>query len=268
MEDGLEGQGSEEVVEQEETVAPETDDSQGGGLNPAWSELLDKLPTSLHSLVTPTLSKWDRNHQESINKVHSQYEPWKNFNEKGLQPDQLDYAWQVYQAIETRPQDVLKSLQEYMDAQNPEKANVEQQGLGDETEEIPQEFLNHPEFQRMNQMVETMAQLLVQQKTAEAEAQADQELEQEISSLKEKHGDFDVDMVLRHALTTDGNIEKALEEIRAYEQKVLSQQRKPGPKVLGAGGTAPNSQMDVKKLDDKGRRNLVAEMLKASAEQS
>src|SRR6266496_4647872 len=100
--------GTEEV---EGTVAPETGGSDS--INPAWNDLLEVVPSQLHSLVTPYLQKWDKNYQEGINKVHSQYEPYKSYIDNEIQPGQIDYALQLMQAIESRPAEVIKALQEW-----------------------------------------------------------------------------------------------------------------------------------------------------------
>jgi len=276
-EGAIESQGSETGVEGT-AVAPPNNDGAGGGepaINPAWNELLEVLPSQLHSLATPHLQKWDKNYQESLSKVHSQYEPYKPFIDNEIQPDQIEYALQLVQAIEARPAEVIKALQEWSGIQEEPVAggaapqvNPEQQGqLGDA--EIPSELLNHPEIVKMKQMVDTMAQLLVQQNQTATQAQEDAALAKELTDLKAQHGEFDEEWVLTRAYNNPNvAMEKHVEAYREFEKGILAKARQPGPKVLGAGGNAPDNQVDVKTLDDKGRRSLVAQMLAASAQQN
>jgi hypothetical protein len=39
------------------------------------------------------------------------------------------------------------------------------------------------------------------------------------------------------------------------------QKRRPAPVIMGAGGSVPNRGIDVKKLDNEGTKNLVAQMI-------
>lgn len=252
----------------EEVVAQETS---GGGpsINPAWEPVLSVVPEMLHSQITPHLEKWDKNYQEGINKVHSQYEAYKPYVDNNISPDQINYALQLVGAIDERPLDVINALQQYaqqMGLQAP-VANAEEQGQVDESE-IPSEFLNHPEFQKMNNMVETMARLLVQQNYSQQEAEEDAALSAELDELHAKHGDFDEEWVLTKAANNPNiPLERHVEAYKEFETRIRTESRRPpGPKVMGAGGIAPDSQVDVKKLDDKGRRNMVAQLLAAAAQ--
>lgn len=257
------GQG-EETGEIEETVAQES----GGGdsINPAWNDLLSKVPSQLHSQVTPYLSQWDKNYQEGLQKVHSEYEPYKKFTEH--QPEELDYALSIMKAIEENPQEVAKALAEYSGLSLAEaKEVVKEQGQFDETEE--NELLNHPQFVEMKSMVEAMAQLLVQQNQAKLDAEMDAQLETELKELSKEHGEFDVDWVLTKALAKpEVDLAEHVKAYREHEKSVLEKARKPGPKVLKGGGSAPDNQTDITKLDDKGRRELIAKTLQQAAQQS
>lgn len=253
--------------------AEETQQGGGSNINPAWNDLLGVVPQMLHSQVTPHLEKWDRNYQESLNKVHSQYAPYKPFLEGGINPDQINYALQLVNAIDERPADVIQALQEYAglteeQAQQVQQGASGQQGQVEETE-VP-EWLNHPEFKGMKQMVETMARLMVQQNYSQQEQMEDQMLSDELDSLHEQFGDYDEEWVLTRAAN---NPNVPLEEhVKAYQEFVTQirteSRRPPGPRVMGAGGVAPDNQVDMSKLDGKGRRAMISQMLQGAAQQN
>lgn len=258
------GQGEETGIE-EELVAPETGGEESS-INPAWNDLLGVVPSQLHSQVTPYLSQWDKNYQEGINKVHSQYEHLKPYADR--KPEELDYALQVMQAIESDPKAVAKALAEYsgLTIKEAEEA-VREQGQFDETEE--DELLQHPKFKEMYEMTQAMAQLLVQQNQSKLDADMDAELDAELKSLAKEHGEFDVDWVLTKALAQpDKDLAVHVQAYREHEKSILEKARKPGPKVLKPGGSAPNNQTDVKTLDAAGRRALIAKSLEQAAQQS
>lgn len=256
----IDSQGAEDSAVANSAVA----EPEGTGINPAWNELLEVVPSQLHSLVTPHLTKWDQNYQNSLQQVHSQYAPYKPFVENQVAPDQIEYAMSVMQAIENNPREVLQALQAYIGEDD--EQGQEEQVVGDS--ETP-EWMQHPEWQKTQQMVQTMAQLLVQQREEEARTQADQEVAQELSDAREKHGEFDEEWVLTKLMNNPKmKLEDAVIAYHQFEQGVLSKARQPGPKVLGAGGSTPNQELNPKNLGDKERRNLVANLLQQSASQN
>lgn len=259
------GQGTEELGVEDSQGVEETQSTGDVSINPAWNDALGVIPSELHSQVTPYFQQWDKNYQNSIQKVHSQYEPYKSFVDNGVDAEQLEYALGVMQAIESQPQEVLKALQAYIGE------DEEEQGLNDTedgSEETP-EWLQHPEYQRLQNMVDTMAQLLVQQRESEVEQEEDAALEAEFSKAKSTHGEFDEDWVLSRMLAhPEKSVEDAVQDYKSWETSILTKARQPGPKVLGPGGSAPSSQLDPSKLDSKGKRSLIEQMLSQAAQQN
>jgi hypothetical protein len=260
----IEGQGS-----GEEIIQGTPDESQEGtGLNPAWNDLMQVVPSQLHSLVTPHLQKWDQNYQEGIGKVHSEYESWKPFKEAGIAPEQVTYGLQLLDAIEQRPQEIFDALKNYLQIDDNQEVN--DQTLEDEQgqESTPIDLASIPEFQQMAEMVKAMAELTVQQNSAQAESQADTELEQEFESAKQQFGEFDEKWVITQMLANDGlTLEQAVQSYQEFVKEILTNANRPGPRVLSAGGGNPSLNANPSQLDDKGRRNMVAEMLAASKQQ-
>lgn len=261
---GTEDESQDQNLEVDAQGQEEISSESTGGINPAWNEVLELLPEDVHSQVTPHFSKWDQNYQNSIQKVHSQYEPYKQIIDAGFEPDQINYAMSVLQAIETQPQEVLKALQAYIGEE--EEQGPDQSNTG--SSETP-DWLNHPEFQRVNEMVNTMAQLLVQQREAEVQAQQDAEFEKELKAVKDKFGEFDEEWVLTKMIANENlELEDAVKAYKEFVTGLLAKARQPGPKVLGAGGSVPNSTLDPSKLDDKGKRSLVVQMLENAKQQN
>lgn len=263
----VDGQGT-ETGEETEIVAPE--ETQGGEeskLNPAWSGLLEKVPSQLHSQVTPYLEEWDKNYQRDVQKVHSQYEPLKPYLDR--KPEEIDYALQLMQAIETDPAHVAKALAEYAGISLAEAKEVVAE-QGQQNNETDDELMSNPRFKEMYDMTQAMAQLLVQQQKTAQEEQMDKELDNELKTLKDEHGEFDVDWVLTKALANpDVPLETHVKAFHEFEKSVLEKNaRKPGPKVLKPGGSAPDNQTDVSKLSPSDRRALIAQQLQQVANQS
>ena len=255
-----------ESIEQAGGENPIEAQSTGTGINPAWNELLETMPSSLHSQITPHLSKWDQNFQNKVQEVHSQYEPYKPYLENDVNPEQINYALGILQAIEESPEEVLKALQAYVGVETEEQGQVEPEDNG---QEDSPELLNHPEYLRMQEMVETMAQLLVQQRQTETEAQEDSELEADLNAAREQFGDYDEEWVLTRLFNNpEMSLEQAVQDFKQFEQGIAQKYRQPGPPVLGAGGSIPNPSYDPSKMDSKGKKSVVAQMLAQAAQQN
>ena len=265
--DNSEGaQGPSEVTQPTDTGTP--------SVNPAWNDALGVIPSQLHSQVIPHFQKWDQNFNSQIQKVHSQYEPYKPFIDSGYTPEDLSFGVSLVQALSNNPQQLAQALNEWIDA---EYGESEQQGQYESTPQFDPnnpdfDITQHPAFQQQDQALKAMAQILLDQRQQEQQAEADQALEQEINGLKEKYkdrGDFDLEFVMGVAMNDpDMDLDKAVQRYYETQDRMLGNVRRPGPPVLGPGGAIPNGSVDPRKLDDKDRRALVAQMLQQAQQNS
>lgn len=259
-----------ENTEQASGENPIEAQSTGTGINPAWNELLEVMPSSLHSQITPHLSKWDQNFQTKVNEVHSQYEPYKPFLENQVNPEQINYALGILQAIEERPEEVLNALRAYM---GEEEKVTEQQGppTQDNGPSEQPEWKQDPEWIKTQEMLNTVAQLMVQQRQTETQQQEDSALERDLTAAKTKYGEYDEEWVLTKMYNNpELDIDAAVKAYKDFESSVASRSnpRLPGPPVLGPGGSVPNQDYKPSSLDSKGKKSLVAQMLQQAAQQN
>jgi hypothetical protein len=245
--------------------------------NQAWNPLLSQLPQSLHNVVMPHLKQWDRNYNEGIQKVHSQYAGFKPFLEQQIAPEDINNAMLVYNALNENPQNLISQLIDYYkyEMQTPTGEQGQGQQLEAEEDEIPYDVTQHPEFQRMAKMVELLGQNTLQQHEAIQQQEADDLLEQEFSRAREQYGEFDEEWVTRHMWVQDqlGNditIDDAVAAYNDHVQKILQTHRAPGlsaPVLMGGGGGTPSQQTNIGQLTDAQRKKLVAETLARANQQ-
>lgn len=249
-------------------------DNAGGG-NPAWGELLNVLPEQLHPVVKPHLEKWDRGVQTRFEQVQSQFNPYKPFAEKGVQPHDIEVALAIAEQINTDPQKFYGTMQQYLQQQGIDPSGQGQQNgnqplefdLGDGTDFQQQ---NDPRLAQFEQQQQAMAQWIQQQEEQRIQQQADAELEAELKSLQEKHGQFDMQYVLSLAAGTGMPLENAVQQYNALVQSIRSTPT-PGqqvPSVLPPGGGVPTEQTNPAKLSSEGRQAVVQNMLRAAAAQN
>ncbi len=258
-----EGQGSVEGAQG--IPSGQTESTGTPNINPAWNDALGVIPSQLHSQVVPHFQKWDQNFQTKINEVHSQYEPWKRYADDGVSPEDVDYALGLLNALSENPTEVIKALQEWAGAENPEQQG-QQINQPQQTDPNADPILSHPKVLEMQQQMEMMAQILLSQRDKEQQAAADEELESDLEELKKQYGDFDEDLVLALAANADEFDYAALEQAVQTVQSKTKVVRQPGPPVLGNGSAPPNEV--PKPQNDRDRRAIVAQMLQQAQQQS
>lgn len=238
------------------------------GPNPAWNDVLSKLPEEFHPLVTPEFQKWDQSAQQRIeqaNQTASQFDAYKPFVENGISPQDLEQGLQLMYQINQDPKAVYEALGESFGLS---AAQVEAAIEGEEAEEEPQNFQD-PRVDQLQQGFDLVAQTLLEQHQAKVDAEAEAELDAGLKALKDKHGEFDEQYVLSLcAVHPDISLDQAFDNYQQLTQRILQQNPRPfAPNVMGnsGGGTGlPSQAIDPRQLDGKGTRDLVAQMLKAA----
>jgi len=246
----------------ETPVAPVTQEQPT--INPAWNPLLEVLPASLHGMVTPHLTKWDQGVQQMVQKVHSEYAPWKAFQDAQLDPEALYQSYQIQQALEADPQKFIEAVMQHYGMEF-EQGQQDQLEENDGEEELGLvDFTQDPEFQRQQQMTETMAQYLIAQQQAQDDAAEDKQLDADLKAAKEKHGDFDEDWVLQRVMYFNEDPDTAVQKYHQHVQQIITNHRNPSagaPVIMGSGGGTPVTPTVTSNMSGKDRRALMVQML-------
>jgi len=276
----------------DETTAPETtpvetapvEDNQPS-YNPAWSELMEAMPSSLHPLMAPHLQKWDQNFQQ----VQERFNPYKDFADRNISADALNTSLQVAQTLDTNPGLVLEKLIEnaqvlgldltkygFGQQQNPSQG---QPGSNDTVDfsQVP-DFSNdgqvdisqHPQVLALQQQLQNLQEFTTSRYEAEQQAaqqaQEDAMLEQALTSLSQQHGELPQEHLKTvFALATSGT---PLEQAYEYVAGLTRQPATPAPRVMSPGGGLPTSAVDVANISDKDRKSLAISWLQSSREGS
>lgn len=241
--------------------------------NPAWNPLLEKLPTQFHNMIASDLKQWDQNYQQGINKVHSQYAGYKPFLDQQIDPNALNEAYMIRQALEQDPMKFVQALVEHYQLQLPTEQGQDPDDQVDE--ENLYDLTQNPEWQQQQQVVQTMAQAMLLQNQQAQEVQEDQQLEELFQGAKKEHGDFDEDWVSQHLyFSGEDNPSKELmdEAVNAWKQhvqEVVQNYRSPNqnaPVLMGGGGGVPSSATQVGQMTGAQRRALIIQTLQNQAQ--
>jgi len=245
-------------------------DNGGTGYNPAWNNLMEKLPSALHPMITPELKSWDEKFQQQLQQVHSQYEPYKPFLDNQVSPEALQQAYDLFELINTNPQLVYEQMQSFygFGGQGQEENNTQGQPQGDE----PFDFNNpeaditqHPQFKALAENQQALAQFFVQQQEAEKLAAAEKQIDAELATVKEQYPNLDELLIFQTATGGNMTLTQAAQMLNHQYEQMLQQSRQPAPRVFSATGGVPAQQpVDPAKLDAKGTKSLVADILARS----
>jgi hypothetical protein len=266
--EGEEGGGS-GVSEASEAVAPE--DNGTGGMNPAWSPLLDKLPEGFHGMVAPVLRDWDKNFDSKLHEVQSKFEPYQPFVEQGVDPDQLNAALEFYRMAEADPKAIYEQMGTFFGFGAGQGQDGQELSDGEEPFSLEEDELSkNPKFQELMQNQQAIAQVLLKQREQEEMALVEQQIETEVNSIKEAHPDLseqEETMMFQLALSSKITLTQAAEQLFSYKDQItqqFAQGRPTPPSVMSATGTVPGqTPIDPTKLDSKGTKSLVAQIMAA-----
>lgn len=270
------------------------DPNNAPGPNPAWNDVLNGIPAEYHQMLTENFTKWDQAAQQRIETANAQvkqYEPYKAFVENQIPPDELENGLRLMYEVQTNPQDVWNALGKAYNLTPGELQQVQQQaanqGITDPNQLIPgsqvgqgnaggipqqqqqQAAYQDPRVDELRKGIELVSQIVLQDQQAKQAAAADLALDNELKTLADKHGEFDQGYVL--ALMNNGmEGDDAVKAFQNLRTGILQGGQSFAPQVIGSssGGTGyPSQAIDPTKLDDKGTRSLVQQMLDAANRQ-
>ncbi len=235
--------------------------SSNGGYSEFAAGLLQEVPEEQRGVLEPYLRKWDAGTSRRFQELHSRYKPYEQLGDY----ESLQQAVEVMNAINTDPQGFMSLLQQELGAGTQPGQGLEQEPEYEgEYEELYSQFQPHfQKIDRLEQLVGSMAQLLLEQHKGTQEQTEDQELEQYLSNLKQEFGDFDEDYVLTK-LYQGMSGEDAVKAYQGLVQQHVNKANQPGaslPPILSGGGSLPNDVKNVAELPRNDVKNLVAQLL-------
>jgi hypothetical protein len=245
-------------------------DGTDSGINPAWEQYYGTAPQEVRdTYLTPAFKQWDDNVNKMVQKVHSEYEPWKPVIGQA-DPQTAQWALSVANQLNTNPRMVYEALGEWLKENNLSPQDLQtgsnsgqgqQQPSNNNQDDAPW----RPELQNLQQQNQLMTDYLRAQQMEQQRAAADAQLERELTDIQTKYklSDKDMPFVLGLMANNDYTTEMAAKAVADYQA-----QFKPRPLIMGSGGGVPGAGINPTKLDDKGTKDLVVQMLMANKSQS
>ena len=230
----------EEVVEEESDDNEDAADSSG---NPAWSELYDVLPKSLHGMVEPVIAKW----QSGVDNQFEKFGPYKKFAEAGVNPDVIEASMELARQVASNPKSVYDELAErygWKEAQAMVEQAVENVEELADNDDIFGDEKPSAELMALKAELDSLRDDLQSRDDVVYQQTLNNEIEDSLAAIASEHGEFDNEAIVRRAMILaddypDASMQQLLnagfEQYNGEMEKMRSVIKK-APKV--AGGTA------------------------------
>lgn len=242
----IEPQIDDEEVEEtsEDEEVEETEDSSD---NPAWDELYEVLPKSLHGMVKPVVEKW----QSGVDSEFEKIAPYRKFAEAGVNPQVIEASMELARQVASNPKAVYDELAERYGWQQAsamvQKAVEDTEDALEDAEEsdlFDNDEEGSSELKALKAELDSLKSNLAEQEEYAYQAQLQDEIEASLASIKKEAGDVDEEAIVRRAmLLADDYPDAEIDQLinAAYEQysgevEKMRATVKKAPRV--AGGNA------------------------------
>ena len=250
-----------EEVEEDSTDEPES-------RNPAWDELLDVLPKSLHGMVKPVLDKW----QSGIDSEFEKIAPYRKFADADVNPQIIEASMDLARQVQSNPKAVYDELAQRYGWSAAQQMVEEASDNLEEAEEMDlfSDSESTSELKALKSELDALKSTITSQQEASEQEALSNQIEQSLQSLGKEAGDFDQEAVVRRAMLLaddypDADIAQLIQA--GYEQysgevEKMRSAIKKAPRV--AGGSANKSPAaPVKTLNTREDRiNAIEEIVK------
>lgn len=215
-----------------------------------WDSHLESFPEQFRPVASNAFSQMEKDFNkrfEAAAAERKQYEPYKNFIEQGISPEDLSATYQFAVQWQNDPQGFVRQLAEHAGLTIAEAQQVAEELQEQQGEVDPQIEALQKQQEEMRQMFEQQA---LERQQQELDQQMTQNIESEIAMINQKYGQMSPDVLNEvlnraYALSLQTNQQVSLEQaylsLEAFMSKV-QQAPRPGasaPRVTPSGNNMP-----------------------------
>lgn len=221
------------------------------------SSFLSRIPDADRAVVEKYVKQWDAGVTRRFQELHKEYEPYKGLGEL----EELQKARELYGILDEDPERLYNALKEVFG----EEVAGQQQNQQNETNgEVPEyqgaldEF--QAKFDQQTQVLEALAQYVLNQESQSKESSEDKELEDYMGLLKEEFGQFDEDYVLTK-MYHGASGEDAVKAYQDFVQQITNQAGSVGgnlPTFISSSGGGGVPHTPSQKLGDASSKDIQA----------
>ena len=244
--------------------------------HPAYDKLLSEIPTAWHEKVIPHLQEQDRNFQQQLEK----YTPYKEYVDNGVDPAYIEQSIQIAQAIAEDPVGIHQNLTRALmqkgllqeEAEDVAEDMMEEFADNLSEDQLPESFKR--ELAQRDEKLNSLEEYIQNQEFERDTAAEYQAIEAEFAGIRDVYEVSDAQEtaiieLMESALARGQDMTvvqaaKKLVEITGTGFKRLGPVDLSGeaPIVVGKGGNGvPFESISVPK-DDRGKKDMLAEMFK------
>lgn len=248
-------------------------EQQQSSYNPAWDPFLADLPEFFHTKAKGHFKTWDENYNKldtSYKELQERYSPYEQY--LGVDPQQLGYAVNVLNAINSNPKHVHQLLTE----------QLKQAGLLDEPQSTPPDPTTleeqNPEYKALDDRTRMLDErqrqfdtYIQQQQYDQQVSKFEQDIDKQVQSVVGKYGDVvDLEDLMQrmYVQSQQGqpfNAEAAFNEQKTVFQRIYGRQStngRPAPRIIPTTGTpAPSSEKRPEDMNEDERKTYFKQLL-------
>lgn len=271
------GNGSQPPAEGTQQAAGETQQQQTQ-TQATWGEdFLKGLDDAQRKIMEPLVKQWDAGVTRRFQELQTQIAPFRPLMESGVELAEIQNALQIYNLLDQNPQYLYQLLKTELESpEGQQGAGVQGQGLqGEEEYELPPQA--QQQIDRLQAVVEALAQQTLQSREQQTAQQEDAQLDEYLNLLRTEKGDFDETYVLARMARGESGADavdswnKMLQERLNGAGQGAGAPPVPGsdlPPILSGGGAPPVTSENIGTAKDKEVQGLVVNILKNAAANS
>jgi len=258
------------------TETPQPQEGQGGAGDAPYAEYLSRIPEEHRGLVEPVFKEWDANTTrkfQEASEYRKQWEPYDSLGVTNVDPDVLRELITFNNDILSNPDALKEWYREFGQANQllDETPSTTEQGV---REELADQGYSPAQIEGLlNEKLAPIQQWMAQQEQQAELFKSSQAIDERLAKLREEHGEFDTDLVLKIASNyadTHGpdSVLKAFEDVQAWEasiEKKLIKDKQSAPEAPEKGGAAATALEQPGTMDD--ARRQVEERLRQLKQQ-
>jgi len=285
------GQQQQVATGQQTQQTQQTQQQQGGK---PYDQYLQKIPESLRPTVEPIFQEWDGNTTRKFQELQQQisgYQPYQDYF-NNYEAEAIGEAIALAEGLsdENSARQIFQQLAQVLGyqiqdqnvvTQGQQQQQTQQQQFGFEDDNQPDVF-SDPRFQKIEQGLGTVADMLLQQQQMQQEREQTAEVEREWNGLKEQNKNLFTnpdgsenlnaqEVVFALAINNGGDLSAAIETYKSTIGVQAAQQNTPGQQapIIGGGAqnTLPTGGFDAAKLTPEQRKQLAVQALQAANRQ-
>lgn len=239
------------------TVIPGLDNVTEDELSEFARGILEQIPEEDRTTVSKYVKTWDGNVTKKFQDYSDKLKPYETLGS----PEEVQAALEVIQLMNEDPLEFYNQITVALNQHGILKEDKPMSDLGlPEYEGLPEPVVQ--KIQQLEEMLSGQSSKFEEFMAAQEEKKVMEQVDSLLSTLHNKHGEFDEDWVLMQ-MSRGISPDEAVAKFQKDVVQKYSSPRKPPLALLGGAGSVPSGQADFSKMTHEERKAWAVRQLQA-----